>query len=590
MEDSAIVMKRPSSQSSMTSTQQLHMDFHDVTLDNDEHASVLETIFAKLAQHFGWHVMQVQTVRYTGDNPGVSAFCFLAETGHVSWHGWSKSRTAILDLVVTSDHVNLAQEADYIAQQFGASLSSTTHSVLARGGNDKDNEPLDELMASHQFKEKLVGVKSGLHNVQIWKQHNEESTLPSLAEDVQLFVDGELRMSLQDEVQYHESFVHPAMVASSVPPQRVLIIGGAEGGGLVRETLKWESVQEVVLVHSSNDAMLSASRTHMASLNNCTGFGHGNCLDDERVTVHSERFDKWFKSTFGKKVCKRREKNDELLFDVILLDWWYVDDENLDEEDFFEDLSCALGEFGVLLTAFGQGPSPAYGLALDRHGQAPKDDEQFEDYEDKLYKMMEMSQNFFHRRVYDIALESTGSLHTFSLGVVPMMVDNVRDDKDLLEGVFDGRTNGGINDFDGRPARVNLKLRRGLMEGLSLSFYDGVVQHSFRHPLASWKQVYCADPANRQLCTLDQIFGRDYNEEIFEYHADAVGGGNSGIVAKRDIKKGTVTGWVHSKLFCCIVRLHDSLVTHALLHPTDFLMPPRTWNSPPVTTVWRWRH
>ncbi|GMH67467.1 hypothetical protein TL16_g04685 [Triparma laevis f. inornata] len=50
------------------------------------------------------------------------------------------------------------------------------------------------------------------------------------------FLDGVVMSCLDDERAYHESLIHPAMVAHS-DPKRVAVLGGAEGASL-REILK----------------------------------------------------------------------------------------------------------------------------------------------------------------------------------------------------------------------------------------------------------------------------------------------------------------------------------------------------------------
>jgi len=61
-----------------------------------------------------------------------------------------------------------------------------------------------------------------------------------------LFLDGEIQSASVDEHIYHESLVHPIMVASKGQYKRVLVVGGGEGA-TVREVLRW-SVDEVVWV------------------------------------------------------------------------------------------------------------------------------------------------------------------------------------------------------------------------------------------------------------------------------------------------------------------------------------------------------
>jgi spermidine synthase len=61
-----------------------------------------------------------------------------------------------------------------------------------------------------------------------------------------LFIDGEVQSSEKDEYIYHESLVHPAMVAHPCP-KSVLIIGAGEGAA-AREVLRHPSVEHITLV------------------------------------------------------------------------------------------------------------------------------------------------------------------------------------------------------------------------------------------------------------------------------------------------------------------------------------------------------
>jgi len=66
------------------------------------------------------------------------------------------------------------------------------------------------------------------------------------ADDVRLYLDGNLQFSAKDEYRYHEFLVHPAMSLSR-SREAVLVLGG--GDGLVnREVLKYDDVQRLVLV------------------------------------------------------------------------------------------------------------------------------------------------------------------------------------------------------------------------------------------------------------------------------------------------------------------------------------------------------
>jgi spermidine synthase len=93
----------------------------------------------------------------------------------------------------------------------------------------------------------------------------------------QLFLNGALQFSSADEYRYHESLVHPAMIAAGAP-RRVLVMGGGDGLAL-REILKYESVESATLVDLDPDMThLSGRFPPLAALNN-------HSFEDSRVHV-----------------------------------------------------------------------------------------------------------------------------------------------------------------------------------------------------------------------------------------------------------------------------------------------------------------
>ncbi|EJT98283.1 hypothetical protein DACRYDRAFT_24735 [Dacryopinax primogenitus] len=90
-----------------------------------------------------------------------------------------------------------------------------------------------------------------------------------------LVLDSVIQCTERDEFSYQEMIAHLPL-ASHPDPQRVLVIGGGDGG-VVREVLKHVSVQEVVLC-DIDEAVIRVSKQflpHMSAL-----------LSDPRVTVH----------------------------------------------------------------------------------------------------------------------------------------------------------------------------------------------------------------------------------------------------------------------------------------------------------------
>ncbi|MDV6235533.1 polyamine aminopropyltransferase [Leptospira ellisii] len=64
--------------------------------------------------------------------------------------------------------------------------------------------------------------------------------------EIRLFLNGHLQFSSRDEYRYHETLVHPALLAHP-RPKRILVLGGGDGLA-VREILKHESVESITLV------------------------------------------------------------------------------------------------------------------------------------------------------------------------------------------------------------------------------------------------------------------------------------------------------------------------------------------------------
>jgi spermidine synthase len=90
-----------------------------------------------------------------------------------------------------------------------------------------------------------------------------------------LALDGKVQSTVKDEFIYHESLVHPIMLAHP-QPKTVLIVGGGEGGTL-REVLKHPSVGRVMMV-DIDAAVIESSRKHIPELSN-------GAFDDRRAEV-----------------------------------------------------------------------------------------------------------------------------------------------------------------------------------------------------------------------------------------------------------------------------------------------------------------
>ena len=85
-----------------------------------------------------------------------------------------------------------------------------------------------------------------------------------------LVLDGRWQTCTGDEFLYHEPLVHTPFLMHG-NPRRVLIAGGADGGA-AREALKWNCVDEILLVDIDGDAVEACREwlpeIHQGSLNN----------------------------------------------------------------------------------------------------------------------------------------------------------------------------------------------------------------------------------------------------------------------------------------------------------------------------------
>ena len=90
-----------------------------------------------------------------------------------------------------------------------------------------------------------------------------------------LVLDGRWQTCTGDEFLYHEPLVHTPFVLHG-QPRRILIAGGADGGA-AREALKWNDVEEILLVDIDGDA-INACRQFLPEI-------HQGSLDDPRVRI-----------------------------------------------------------------------------------------------------------------------------------------------------------------------------------------------------------------------------------------------------------------------------------------------------------------
>lgn len=97
-------------------------------------------------------------------------------------------------------------------------------------------------------------------------------------EDIRLYRNGNLRFSSVDSYRYYETLVHVPSTGNQTPIRNVLVLG-AEGGLLIQEVLKYETVTHIDVVEHFETASLVQKTSILRQLNHYA-------LDDKRVQIH----------------------------------------------------------------------------------------------------------------------------------------------------------------------------------------------------------------------------------------------------------------------------------------------------------------
>ncbi len=151
-----------------------------------------------------------------------------------------------------------------------------------------------------------------------------------------LLLDGLVQTTEKDEFFYHEMLVHPAFIAHP-SPQKILVIGGGDGGGL-KEILRYP-VKHVHLVEI-DPLVIEVSKKYFPWLS--------PSLEDKRSELHISD---------GREFLKHTDKK----FDIVIVDSSdpVGPSQSLHEKDFYKDIKNRLRPKGVVVTQVG---SPFYHL------------------------------------------------------------------------------------------------------------------------------------------------------------------------------------------------------------------------------------
>lgn len=257
-------------------------------------------------------------------------------------------------------------------------------------------------------------------------QFQEMAIVESGAYGKALVLDGKWQSCTGDEFLYHEPLVHPAMIAHGAP-KKVLILGAGEGA-TVREVLRWQSVEKVMMVDIDGE-VVEACKEYLPEM-------HQGVFDDPRLDLRIEDAFKILETTTEK-------------WDVIISDLSDPIEEGpsfkLFTKEYFTQLKDVLAPGGVV--AVQAGPTAPANLRLHA----------------RLVNTLKAV--YTNVSSYSTPISSYGSPWGFAICTDGEL--NLRPDPDAVDQLLAEQTTGGFKIIDGLTLLGMLQTFRHIREAIA---------------------------------------------------------------------------------------------------------------------------
>eukprot|EP00980_Cylindrotheca_fusiformis_P005244 scaffold1120_cov127-Cylindrotheca_fusiformis.AAC.6 len=414
--------------------------------------------------------------------------------GHISFHTWPSKGVITLDLYISGPDtllpfVSVVKTLFAVPSLKADGQPRMVWSHKFRGFSEDINEEVAERSDFFRFpigmmtdyKEQVVSAVTDFQQVDIYdvirpkfqtleayeksmlNDGSYESEHPRLFEpDRIVFLDGILQSRRSGDAAYHESLVHPGMIAHP-NPKRVAIIGGGEGATL-REVLKHKTLETVVMVEIDKQ-MVDLSMKHLPFWSDCSAItgNVSNCFDDPRVDAYYEDAFKWFIDRFSGDGIVEEER-----FDVIIMD-------ALDPQ-VQVDIVEALYDGGPFLSSLPKGLRDD-GILIAQVGEAPRTEAPAEDYSWHRNRVK------FIKTLIDTGFES------------------IRDYEEFIVAFKDFQSRAG---WFMDEAMVDVQIHQRIFPTekgeSSLKYFDGATMLSYRFPSKTSERVFCLRESKSGMC------------------------------------------------------------------------------------------
>jgi len=263
----------------------LLVEYYECNTDKIRDADFIEKMMLDASQVTGMKISDC--IIHSFAPWGVSGAVVMGES-HLTIHTWGEFNFASVDLYTSGENADPWQEFNYLAK----ALESKNFSVMEFKRGVRNLLPSDQEFAKEPFKvsERLswfhdlddygFGVSiqtSGGCLLKKQSKFQKIEVFDTKKYGKMLIQDGKVQMTERDEFVQHELMAHVPFLTHP-DAKRVLIVSGGDGG-VVREVLKHESVEKVVLLEADS-AVIETSKQFFPRV--------ASALDDSRVEVRIE--------------------------------------------------------------------------------------------------------------------------------------------------------------------------------------------------------------------------------------------------------------------------------------------------------------